>query len=39
LFQEEWETAIITKNEKKLIGSLRCTTTWCSKMPFFNPKR
>jgi hypothetical protein len=27
LFQEEWETAIITKNEKKLIGSLRCTTT------------
>jgi len=38
LFKEERETAIVTKNEKILIGSLRCITTWCSKMPFFNPK-
>jgi len=39
LFQEERETAIVTKNEKKLIGSLHCITTWCSKMPFFNLPR
>lgn len=38
-FQEEWELAIVTKWEKKLIGSLQCVTVGCSKMPFFNIQR
>ncbi len=39
LFQEEWEAAVVTKWDKKIIWSLRCITTWCSKMPFFNLPR
>lgn len=39
LSQEERETAIVKKNGKSLIWSLQCKTNWCSKMPFFNPKR
>ena len=31
----EREAAIVNRNDKELIGSLKCVTTWCSKMPFF----
>lgn len=34
-FDEEWELAIVNRNGEYLIGSIRCVTTWCSKMPFF----
>jgi len=36
LFQEEREASIVTRWDQDLIWSLRCITTWCSKMPFFN---
>lgn len=36
-YQEQWELAIVKRNNKLLIGSIRCITTWCSKMPFFQP--
>ena len=39
LFTEEWKTAIVIRNDRKLIWSLQCTNVWCSKMPFFNPER
>jgi hypothetical protein len=39
LFTEQWKTAIIIRNDRKLIWSLQCTNVWCSKMPFFNPER
>lgn len=32
---EEWEIAIVDRNWEKLIWSIMCITTWCSKMPFF----
>lgn len=35
LYQEERETAIVNRNDRELIWSLKCVTTWCSKMPFF----
>jgi|GEM_PF-5301432 len=38
MFEEQREAAIIDRNDKELIGSLRCTNTGCSKMPFFNPQ-
>jgi hypothetical protein len=34
-FNEDWELAIVNRNGEYLIGSIRCVTTWCSKMPFF----
>lgn len=34
-FDEDWELAIVNRNGEYLIGSIRCVTTWCSKMPFF----
>lgn len=34
-FDENWELAIVNRNGEYLIGSIRCVTTWCSKMPFF----
>ena len=36
-YQEERELAIVKRNDKLQIGSIRCVTTWCSKMPFFQP--
>ena len=38
LTNEEWEIAIVEKNWEKLIWSIMCITTWCSKMPFFQNK-
>ena len=35
LISEEWEVAIVDRNWEKLIWSIMCITTWCSKMPFF----
>lgn len=35
LIEEEREMAIVDRNWKKLIWSIMCVTTWCSKMPFF----
>lgn len=34
-FDEDRELAIVKRNGEYLIGSIRCVTTWCSKMPFF----
>lgn len=34
-YDEDWELAIVNRNWAYLIGSIRCVTTWCSKMPFF----
>lgn len=39
LFKEDREIVIVKRWDQKLIGSIRCITTWCSKMPFFNPQR
>lgn len=39
MFEEIWETVILDKDGEKLIGSLRCTNTGCSKLPFFNPEK
>lgn len=33
--QEQRESAIVKRNDQYLIWSIRCVTTWCSKMPFF----
>lgn len=33
--QEDWEIAIVERNWEKLIWSIMCVTTWCSRMPFF----
>lgn len=33
--QEDWEIAIVERNWEKLIWSIMCITTWCSRMPFF----
>lgn len=35
IVEEEREAAIVKRNDQYLIWSLRCVTTWCSKMPFF----
>lgn len=35
LTNEEWEIAIVDRNWEKVIWSIMCITTWCSKMPFF----
>ena len=35
LTNEEREIAIVDRNWEKLIWSIMCITTWCSKMPFF----
>lgn len=35
LIEEEREMAIVNRNWKKLIWSIMCVTTGCSKMPFF----
>ena len=37
LITEEREAAIVKRWDKILIWSIRCTTTWCSRMPFFQP--
>ncbi len=39
MFEEEWKVAVVDKNDQKLIWSIQCVNTWCSKMPFFNPQR
>lgn len=33
--QENWEIAIVERNWERLIWSIMCVTTWCSRMPFF----
>lgn len=33
--QENWKIAIVERNWEKLIWSIMCVTTWCSRMPFF----
>lgn len=35
--KEEREIAIVNRNDKKLVWSIMCITTWCSRMPFFQP--
>lgn len=37
LVTEQWEAAIVKRWDKTLIWSIRCITTWCSRMPFFQP--
>jgi hypothetical protein len=39
MFEEIWETVILDKDWKKVIGSLKCINTGCSKLPFFNPEK
>ena len=34
-FDEDWELAVVNRNWEYLIWSVRCVTTGCSKMPFF----
>lgn len=38
LFEENWKVAIVDRWWEKLIWSIQCTNTGCSKMPFFNPQ-
>lgn len=38
MFEEEWKVAIVERWGEKLIWSIQCTNTGCSKMPFFNPQ-
>lgn len=38
LFEEKWKVAIVDRWWEKLIWSIKCTNTGCSKMPFFNPQ-
>lgn len=35
LTNEEWEIVMVDRNWERLIWSIMCITTWCSKMPFF----
>ena len=35
--QKYWEIAIVNRNWEILIWSIMCVTTWCSRMPFFQP--
>lgn len=37
LIKEEREIAIVNRNGEKLVWSIMCVTTWCSRMPFFQP--
>lgn len=37
LTKEDWEIAIVNRNWENLIWSIMCVTTWCSRMPFFQP--
>lgn len=37
LTKEDWEIAIVNRNGENLIWSIMCVTTWCSRMPFFQP--
>lgn len=37
LTKEQREIAIVNRDGKDLIWSIMCITTWCSKMPFFQP--
>lgn len=37
LTREEREIAIVNRNDENLIWSIMCITTWCSRMPFFQP--
>lgn len=39
LFTENRNISIVYKDNIPLIWSIMCTTTWCSKNPFFNPQR
>ena len=35
LTNEEWEIVMVDRNWERLIWSIMCITTWCSRMPFF----
>ena len=35
IINEEWEVVMVDRNWERLIWSIMCITTWCSKMPFF----
>lgn len=37
LYQEQRQVDIVNRNWTNLIWSIMCITTWCSKMPFFQP--
>lgn len=37
LTKEDREIAIVNRNGEKLVWSIMCVTTWCSRMPFFQP--
>lgn len=39
MFEEDWLAAILEREDEKLIWSLKCINTWCSKLPFFNPEK
>lgn len=39
LFTEDWNVSIVYKDNIPLLWSIMCSTTWCSKNPFFNPQR
>lgn len=38
LFHETWKVAILDNEDWLKMWSMRCLTTGCSKMPFFNPE-
>ncbi len=38
MFEEKWKVAIVDKWWEKMIWSIQCINTGCSKMPFFNPQ-
>lgn len=37
LLEELWIAIVKTVNNEEKISSIRCVSTWCSKLPFFNP--
>ena len=37
LTKEDWEMLIVNRDGENLIWSIMCVTTWCSRMPFFQP--
>jgi hypothetical protein len=39
VYTEEREANFIKRNEQQKINKIMCTNSWCSKLPFFNPKR
>lgn len=36
-FEEQWNTTLIKRDEGYQVAAIKCETTGCSRMPFFNP--